>query len=69
MRIFEDREIAERVRRNFIAIDYQNMYSRYIYSPTTNKINLSCVNLYSPDEVKAINNKYFRKYPLDLNRV
>lgn len=69
MRIFEDREIAERVRRNFIDIDYQNMYSRYIYSPTTNKINLSCVNLYSPDEVKAINNKYFRKYPLDLNRV
>lgn len=47
------------------------LYQTSIYSSSKAKVDasLGIVNLYNPDEVRAINNKYFRKYPLDLNRV
>ena len=34
-----------------------------------NNIIQNCINLYNPDEVRYINNKYFVDYPLDLNRI
>ena len=57
------------VQNRFCAIDlpYQTMIFKG--TPEASAIYSNIVDLYNPDEVKSINNKYFQKYPLDLNRV
>lgn len=50
-----------------IDLSYQSML--YKYSPASKEIAAGVINLYDPDAVRAINDKYFRMYPLDLNRV
>lgn len=53
----------------YAAIDLKYQSMLYASSP---KFILACseiINLYDPDEVKNINNVYFQRYPLDLNRV
>lgn len=53
----------------FIAIDLP--YQTMIFKSTPNFIALGTgiINLYNPQEVRNINDKYFQMYPLDLNRV
>lgn len=51
----------------FKAIDIQFQHSVYINTPECREIVLN--NLYDPDNVKIINNKYFINNPLDLNRL
>lgn len=50
-----------------IDLDYQTM----LYKSTPAYIGLpaSIINLYNPQEIRNINDKYFQVYPLDLNRV
>lgn len=57
------------VMNRFAAIDlpYQSML--YKSSPASKEIAAGVINLYDPDAVRSINDKYFRMYPLDLNRV
>lgn len=51
-------------RFEVIDVPYQtNIYNNY----THNEINIT--NLTDPEAVQAINNKYFKKVPLDLNRL
>lgn len=57
------------VTANFYAIDLQHRTSVYKYTPDYLGISSSLINLYNPQEVRNINDKYFQKYPLDLNRV
>lgn len=69
--LFKDKESIDyhEVQNRFNAIDlpYQTMIFKS--TPEANNVFKNVVDLYNPDEVRAINNKYFRKYPLDLNRV
>lgn len=51
----------------FKAIDIQFQHSVYINTPECKEITLN--NLYDPDNIKIINNKYFINNPLDLNRL
>lgn len=53
----------------FMAIDLP--YQTMMYKTTPNFIgaNAGIINLYNPQEVRNINDKYFQVYPLDLNRV
>lgn len=51
----------------FKAIDIMSQYSIYLNTPEPKNIQL--INLYDPEAVKAINNKYFKMTPLDLNRL
>lgn len=53
----------------FMAIDL--LYQTMLYKTTPNFIgaNAGIINLYNPQEVRNINDKYFQVYPLDLNRV
>lgn len=55
------------VRFMSIDLDYQTM----MYSASPNAIAASegIINLYNPQEVRNINDRYFQIYPLDLNRV
>ena len=51
----------------FAAIDLGYQKSLYMSKPTD--IFKGVINLYDPREVKHLNDTYFEKYPLDLNRV
>lgn len=51
----------------FKAIDIQFQHSVFINTAECKEITLN--NLYDPDGVRAINNKYFKLNPLDLNRL
>lgn len=53
----------------FECIDLLNQIRIYANSPKFLDIGRNMINLYAPDEVRAINDTYFQKYPLDLNRV
>ena len=57
------------IRDRFLAIDLN--YQTMLYTSGTSYIaNLTeLINLYNPQEVRNINDKYFQIYPLDLNRV
>ncbi len=52
--------------RRFKVIDILSQY--FVYMNVNHK-KIKFVNLIDPDTVKEINNKYFEKYPLDLNRL
>ena len=58
-------EIVQRFR----SIDLT--YQTGIYEASANCIKASegLINLYNPQEVRNINDRYFTVYPLDLNRV
>ena len=58
-------EVQERF--NIIDLPHQTMIFKSL--PEANNVFSNIVDLYNPDEVKSINNKYFQRYPLDLNRV
>lgn len=53
----------------FISIDL--LHQTMLYKSTPNFIGATAgiINLYNPQEVRNINDKYFHVYPLDLNRV
>lgn len=51
----------------FKAIDINFQHSVFINTPECASISLN--NLYDPENVKMINNKYFKSNPLDLNRL
>jgi hypothetical protein len=53
----------------FASIDL--LYQTMIYKTTPSFIGAAAgiINLYNPQEVRNINDKYFQTYPLDLNRV
>lgn len=57
------------IKSRFAALDL-------FYQETMRSIQLECmninknlINLYNPQEIRNLNDKYFCKYPLDLNRV
>ena len=60
---------AAELTNRFAAIDlpYQSMV--YKTRPSFTEANIGIINLYDPQSVRNINDKYFTKYPLDLNRV
>ena len=58
-----------RVIAYFSAIDLEYRSILYRSTPAYMGIQSGLVNLYNPQEVRNINDKYFQKYPLDLNRV
>lgn len=51
----------------FKSIDINFQHSIFINTPECKAISIT--NLYDPDAVRAINNKYFKNNPLDLNRL
>lgn len=53
----------------FDIIDLNKQSIIYANSPQSTNITKGIINLYNPDEVKNINNKYFINNPLDLNRI
>lgn len=57
------------ITNRFAAIDLQ--FQTLLFSFSYNGMNLgeNIINLYNPQEVRNINDRYFQKYPLDLNRV
>lgn len=54
---------------NFAAIDLPYHTMLYQSSVKSKEVIAGIINLYDPQEVRNINDKYFREYPLDLNRV
>ena len=54
---------------HFAAIDLLYQTSLYETKPESRAMRTSIINLYNPQEVRNINDTYFQKYPLDLNRV
>jgi hypothetical protein len=57
------------VLNRFAAIDLPYQTMLYQASPRSREVHASLINLYNPQEVRDINDKYFHDYPLDLNRV
>lgn len=53
----------------FKAIDLVFQHSVFITTPEAKNVDSCLVNLYDPETVKDINNKYFINNPLDLNRL
>jgi hypothetical protein len=51
----------------FQALDLIHQCNVYENMPAYHALTSNLVNLYDPDAVKDINNKYFRHYPLDLD--
>ena len=56
---------SEYIAIAFKSLDLYTQYNNYIMSFPVD-YSRELVNLYSPEEVKSINNKYFRENPLDL---
>lgn len=68
--LFENTKIdIELVMNRFAAIDLP--YQTLLFKSNSKNMDIykDIINLYNPDEIRSINNKYFQKYPLDLNRV
>lgn len=59
----------ELVLRRFATVNLSNQYIAYSQSPYRQRFYEDLVNLYDPQEVRNINDNYFIKYPIDLNRV
>ena len=54
-------------KSRFDVIDIQSQHYSFANSPYSKAVTFP--NLYDPETVKLINNKYFKKIPLDLNRL
>lgn len=59
----------EDIRNRFLSIDMNFQSNNHLNVLDCMDSMKSIVNLYNPQEVKSINDQYFKKYPLDLNRV
>ena len=57
------------VQNRFYAVDLPYQTMLFSQTPEASSIYSNIIDLYNPDEVKAINNKYFQMFSLDLNRV
>jgi|GEM_PF-2176335 len=57
------------VTNRFAAIDLNYQTMLFENSIASMDMTAGLINLYNPDEVRYINNRYFQEYPLDLNRV
>lgn len=57
------------ILNRFGAIDLPYQTMLFAMSTSAKDIDYGLINLYNPQEVRNINDKYFQKYPLDLNRV
>lgn len=62
-------ESAQSFYNRFNALDLITQHDIYSNSPAAVDNLRGIIDLYNPDEIKALNNKYFQKYPLDLNRL
>lgn len=51
----------------FTAIDLVYQCNMFRIEPSYNNLEKNIIDLYDPKEVQEINNRYFKKYPLDLN--
>ena len=67
--LFSDSTISLEVKQRFASIDLQHQTMLYKLTPDFIGATSGIINLYDPQEVRNINDKYFRMYPLDLNRV
>ena len=68
-KLFQDPNTVKELISTFRSIDLPYQTAIYESSPACIKASEWLVNLYNPQEVRNINDKYFTKYPLDLNRV
>ena len=68
-KILQDPVAASDATNRFAAIDLPYQTMLYSSSLQVKELPTSIINLYNPDEMRAINDKYFKEYPLDLNRV
>lgn len=57
------------ITNRFAAIDLKFQTMLYNSSIKAKESIAGIINLYNPQEVRNINDRYFREYPLDLNRV
>lgn len=57
------------VTNRFASIDLPFQTMVYKTSIAFREIGKDIINLYNPNEIRYINDKYFLEYPLDLNRV
>lgn len=64
---FDTPELILANRYKVLDIQYQHLV--YIANPVNNDYSLEIVNLVDNDTVREINNKYFLRNPLDLNRL
>lgn len=62
-------EDAISITNKFAAIDLPFQTMLYQNSIKSKEIYEGIINLYNPQELRNINDKYFNEYPLDLNRV
>lgn len=56
------------IEARYYICDIKSQLIHYQIDPAIN-VKQSMINLYDPEQVKNINNQYFQKYPLDLNRL
>ena len=61
--MFQDVSVYDR----YCALDLIHQENIYAMSPSYANLTKGLVDLYDAQAVKEINNKYFRRYPLDLN--
>ena len=59
--------LSQDIIDRFKALDVIFQANLFVNTPEFHNLNKNIVDLYNPDEIKNINNRYFRKYPLDLN--
>jgi len=59
----------ESLKKIYEELDVQISTMKFSY--TNDAINMfeGCINLYSPEDIKAINNKYFKNYPIDIMKL
>lgn len=57
------------IKSRFAALDLPYQESMRSVQLECMNITKNLVNLYNPQEIRNLNDQYFRKYPLDLNRV
>ena len=57
------------IKSRFAALDLPYQESMRSTQLECMNIATNLVNLYNPQEIRNLNDQYFRKYPLDLNRV
>ena len=62
-----DEDMYMTLYNRFTAMDIIHQSDLFRIEPSYNTIRMGIVDLYDPEEVQRINNRYFRKYPLDLN--
>lgn len=62
-------DVGSIITNRFAAIDLPFQTMLYQNSVDSKEASAGVINLYNPQEIRNINDKYFTEYPLDLNRV